>query len=300
MIATIKKFNRCVTNNMNIEEIALKMELLERQNLSKSAEITNYTQSALTSKVKKMESEIGQEVFKRTPQGLKLTEVGDHYLQFLKKVAHDYEEFLHRIGSTQTSIHFGTSHTTIKIYGAAIMNALQTSHSPIDVDFTVESSTSLNHRVHHAELDCALTSNPLKHYADLHYDLIATETFEVISSPAHVIDFEQRTPVTLLVLSKGCMYSKALAQWLTNKQIPFTMKEIKSVSSILDFLEIEHTLAVLNTKLLALYPCPDLHHYHLDNLHNVIETVFIYKKNDSKLAPIMQLKQVIESLLERN
>lgn len=300
MIATIKKFNRCVTNNMNIEEIALKMELLERQNLSKSAEITNYTQSALTSKVKKMESEIGQEVFKRTPQGLKLTEVGDHYLQFLKKVAHDYEEFLHRIGSTQTSIHFGTSHTTIKIYGAAIMNALQTSHSPIDVDFTVESSTSLNYRVHHAELDCALTSNPLKHYADLHYDLIATETFEVISSPAHVIDFEQRTPVTLLVLSKGCMYSKALAQWLTNKQIPFTMKEIKSVSSILDFLQIEHTLAVLNTKLLALYPCPDLHHYHLDNLHNVIETVFIYKKNDSKLAPIMQLKQVIESLLERN
>ncbi|XRD26599.1 hypothetical protein AABM34_09990 [Lysinibacillus fusiformis] len=44
---------------MNIEEIAIKIELLERQNLSKSAEITNYTQSALTSKVKKMESEIG-------------------------------------------------------------------------------------------------------------------------------------------------------------------------------------------------------------------------------------------------
>lgn len=38
---------------MNIEEIALKIEMLERQNLSKSAEITNYTQSALTSKVKK-------------------------------------------------------------------------------------------------------------------------------------------------------------------------------------------------------------------------------------------------------
>ena len=56
------------------------------------------------------------------------------------------------------------------------------------------------------------------------------------------------------------------------------MKEIKSVSSILDFLEIEHTLAVLNTKLLALYPCPDLHFYDLDGLHSVIETVYIYKK----------------------
>lgn len=232
-----------------------------------------------------MEREIGQEVFKRTPQGLKLTEVGDHYLQFLKKVAQNYEDFLHSIGPTQTHIHMGTSHTTIKIYGPSIMNALQASQSPIDVDFTVESSTSLNHKVHLAEIDCALTSNPIKHYSDLHYDVIATETFEVISSSAHIIDFEQRTPVTLLVLSKGCMYTHALAQWLTEKQVPFTMKEIKSVSSILDFLEIEHTLAVLNTKLLALYPCPDLYFYELDNLHHIIETVFIHKKDDSSSPP---------------
>ncbi len=180
------------------------------------------------------------------------------------------------------------------------MNALQTSRSPIDVDFTVESSTALNHKVHLAEIDCALTSNPIKHYSDLHYDVLATETFEVISSTAPIIDFEQRTPVTLLVLSKGCMYTHALAQWLTDKQVSFTMKEIKSVSSILDFLEIEHTLAVLTTKLLALYPCPDLHFYDLDGLHNAIETVYIYKKDDSKQPFILQLKQVIESLLEQN
>lgn len=82
MIGSIKIFNRCVTIDMNREEIALKIELLERQNLSKSAEITNYTQSALTSKVKKMEAEIGQEVFKRTTQGLKITDVGMRYLHF--------------------------------------------------------------------------------------------------------------------------------------------------------------------------------------------------------------------------
>ena len=40
-----------------------------------------------------MEREIGQDIFKRTPQGLKLTEVGQHYLQFLKKVAEQYEDF---------------------------------------------------------------------------------------------------------------------------------------------------------------------------------------------------------------
>lgn len=298
MIGAIKIFNRCVTTDMNLEEIALKIELLERQNLSKSAEMTNYTQSALTSKVKKMEAEIGQEVFKRTTQGLKITDVGIQYLHFLKLVAQEYEEFLQAIGSAQSTIHFGTSHTTIKIYGAPIMSALQTNNSLIDVDFTVESSTSLNQKVHSTEMDCALTSNPIKHYPDLNYDLIATETFEVISNNKQLIDFQQRTPVTLLVLSKGCMYSRAMVEWLKDEQIPFTIKEIKSVSSILDFLQIDNTIAVLNTKLIHLYNYSNIHFYDLKKLNKVIETVFIYKKNNQQHSPIFQLKKIIESLLE--
>jgi len=298
MIGAIKIFNRCVTTDMNIEEIALKIELLERQNLSKSAEMTNYTQSALTSKVKKMEAEIGQEVFKRTTQGLKITDVGIQYLHFLKLVAQEYEGFLQAIGPAQTTIHFGTSHTTIKIYGAPIMSALQTNNSSIDVDFTVESSTSLNQKVHNTEMDCGLTSNPIKHYPDLNYDLIATETFEVISNNKLLIDFQQRTPVTLLVLSKGCMYSRAMVEWLKDEQIPFTIKEIKSVSSILDFLQIDNTIAVLNTKLIHLYNYSNIHFYDLKELNKVIETVFIYKKNNQQHSPIFQLKKIIESLLE--
>ncbi|MEY9972032.1 DNA-binding transcriptional LysR family regulator [Lysinibacillus sp. RC46] len=284
---------------MNIEEIALKIEILERQNLSKSAEITNYTQSALTSKVKKMEGEIGQEVFKRTPQGLKITNVGTQYLKFLKLITQEYDEFLQEIGLTQTKskITLGTSHTTIKIYGASIMNALQTNNIPLDVDFTVESSTSLNEKIHNAEMDCALTSNPIKHYPDVNYDLIATETFEVISNNSYIIDFEKRSPVTLLVLSRGCMYTRAMAEWLKKNEVPFTMKEIKSVSSILDFLQIDNTIAVLNTKLIDLYNYSNIHYYDLPQLNKVIETVFIYKKNESQQSSIFQLKHVIKSLL---
>ncbi|QPQ31175.1 LysR family transcriptional regulator [Lysinibacillus sp. JNUCC 51] len=284
---------------MNIEEIALKIEILERQNLSKSAEMTNYTQSALTSKVKKMEGEIGQEVFKRTPQGLKITNVGTQYLKFLKLITEEYDEFLQGIGSAQTNtkITLGTSHTTIKIYGASIMNALQTNNIPLDIDFIVESSTSLNQKIHNTEMDCALTSNPIKHFPNLNYDVIATETFEVISNNSYIIDFEKRSPVTLLVLSRGCMYTRAMAEWLKKNEVPFTMKEIKSVSSILDFLQIDNTIAVLNTKLIDLYNYSNIHYYDLQQLNKVIETVFIYKKSESPQSSIFQLKHIIKSLL---
>ncbi|MEG0259842.1 MAG: LysR family transcriptional regulator [Lysinibacillus sp.] len=284
---------------MNIEEIALKVELLNRQNLSKSAEVTSYTQSALTSKVKKMEAEIGQPVFKRTPKGLKITDVGIQYKNFLELITQEYKQFLHDIDPEQisTNVNFGASHTTIKIYGTSIVNALNSNNIPLDVDFTVESSNAINEKVHNAEMDCALMSKPLKDYPDLNYDIIATETFEVISNDSCIIHFNERTPITLLVLSKGCMYTRVIVEWLTDKQIPYNMKEIKSVSSILDFLQIDNSIAVLNTKLIPLYHSTNIHCYDLQ-LNNVINTVFVYKKSDSKQDKIVQLKNIIQSIVE--
>lgn len=283
---------------MNIEEIALKIEILNRQNLSKSAEITNYTQSALTSKVKKMEKEIGQPVFNRTPQGLKITDVGIQYKNYLELITQEYEGFLQAIGSEQANmkVNIGASHTTIKIYGAAIVNALNNNNISLDVDFTVESSNSLNEKVHNAEMDCALISKPIKIYPDLNYDIIATETFEVISSDSLIINFNERIPLTLLVLSKGCMYTRAIVEWLKDNQIPFNIKEIKSVSSILDFLQIENSIAVLNTKLIDLYKFTNIHSYNLP-LDNLIHTVFTYKKSENEQKNIIQLKNVIQCIL---
>ncbi|AXN40965.1 LysR family transcriptional regulator [Peribacillus butanolivorans] len=282
---------------MNIEEIALKIEILNRQNLSKSAEITNYTQSALTAKVKKMESEIGKPVFKRTPQGLKITSVGTQYQNYLQLITQEYEEFLQSIGAYQlnSKVNFGTSHTTLKIYGAPLANMLNTKDIQLDVDFAVDSSNAINQKVHNSELDCALISEPIKKYPDLAYDIVATETFEIISSNDHIINFDQKTPITLLVLSKGCMYTRAVVDWLMDNQLQYNLKEIKSISSIQDFLQISNTIAVLNTKLIDLYNYTNIHYYNL-NFDNVLNTVFIYKKNESKQNNILQLKNVLETI----
>ncbi|HDR7353286.1 LysR substrate-binding domain-containing protein [Bacillus wiedmannii] len=282
---------------MNIEEIAIKIEILNRQNLSKSAEITSYTQSALTAKVKKMESEIGKLVFKRTPQGLKITSVGTQYLKYLQLITQEYLEFLQSIDAYQVNsiVNFGTSHTTLKIYGAPIANSLNARDTQLDVDFAVDSSNAINQKVHNSELDCALISEPIKKYPDLVYDIVATETFEIISSNDHIINFDQKTPITLLVLSKGCMYTRAVVDWLMNNQIQYKLKEIKSISSIQDFLQISNTIAVLNTKLIDLYNYTNIHYYNL-TFNNVINTVFIYKKNESKQNNILQLKNVLETI----
>lgn len=126
---------------------------------------------------------------------MKITSVGTQYRNYLQLITQEYEEFLQSIGAYQVNfkVNFGTSHTTLKIYGAPIANTLNTKDIQLDVDFAVDSSNALNEKVHNSELDCALISNPIKKYPDLAYDLIATETFEIISSNNHIINFNQKS-----------------------------------------------------------------------------------------------------------
>ncbi|MFJ7932709.1 LysR substrate-binding domain-containing protein, partial [Peribacillus sp. NPDC096448] len=212
-------------------------------------------------------------------------------------ISQEYEEFLQNIGAFQTNskVDFGTSHTTLKIYGAHIANTLNMNDIQMDVDFAVDSSNAINQKVHNSELDCALISEPINKYPDLTYDIVATETFEIISSKDHILNFNCKTPITLLVLSIGCMYTRAVTEWLMNNQIPYKLKEIKSISSIQDFLQISNTIAVLNTKLIDLYNYTNVHYYNL-SFNNVINTVFVFKMNDGEQNHIVQLKNVLKTI----
>ena len=89
---------------MNFEELPSKIDILVRENLSQTAERMNYTQSTLTSKVKKMESDVGHPLFNRTPKGLKRTYAGNLYLNFLKQTLQSYQELIDQI-SDQTLVY---------------------------------------------------------------------------------------------------------------------------------------------------------------------------------------------------
>ncbi len=78
-----------------------------------------------------------------------------------------------------------------------------------------------------------------------------------------------------------------------NNQIPYKLKEIKSISSIQDFLQISNTIAVLNTKLIDLYNYTNIHFYKL-SFNNVINTVFVYKMNDGEQNNIVQFQKCSE------
>ncbi len=65
----------------------------EEENITKAAEKLFVSQPSLSQRIKKVEDELGQELFVRTPAGLQLTEAGHLFVEMAHRVLHEYEMF---------------------------------------------------------------------------------------------------------------------------------------------------------------------------------------------------------------
>lgn len=66
-------------------------------NLSRAAEELYVTQPTLTARLKSLETEIGQELFVRTPRGVRLTEAGRRFLPYAERAAASLREGRERL-----------------------------------------------------------------------------------------------------------------------------------------------------------------------------------------------------------
>lgn len=232
---------------MDIEKYRLHYLILEQQNLSQTARTTNYTQSTLSARVQKMEQELGAAVFQRTSFGLQITEAGILYKNFLRQTCEHYELLQQQLLVQPTQITLGMSRSSIHLYGSEIAKALQQQgNSP---NFIIKTSGIINGQVRRNELSYAIISEPVQFFEDVRYTILADEFFDIVSH--HAIQLKPNQPdFTLLVLSKTCVYTTKVVQWLESENINYQLKEIDSVGTIKDLLQLPRMAAVLNTKLI--------------------------------------------------
>ena len=232
---------------MDIEKYRLHYLILEQQNLSQTARTTNYTQSTLSARVQKMEQELGTSVFQRTTTGLQITEAGILYKNFLRQTCEQYELLQQQLLIQPTQITLGMSRSSIHLYGSVIAKALQQQgNSP---NFIIKTSGIINGQVHRNELSYAIISEPVQFFDEVNYSVLADEFFDLTSR--HPLTLSPNQPAfTLLVLSKTCVYTTKIVQWLESENIAYHLKEIDSVGTIKDLLQLPRMAAVLNTKLI--------------------------------------------------
>lgn len=95
---------------MSIEQIICFLAIVNHGSFTEAAYQENISQSSISKQIKKLEDEIGVELFSRNKNKIKLTSAGYEFLKFAKEANFAYYNMLNSI-----SIYKGTAVQTIRI-----------------------------------------------------------------------------------------------------------------------------------------------------------------------------------------
>lgn len=93
---------------MTIRQMELFVLAYERRNLTRAAEALYMTQSAVTQNLKKMEEELGVQLFERGNRRLQPSPAGERFYQHAKRILDEYEKTLAELASSgeQMSLYY--------------------------------------------------------------------------------------------------------------------------------------------------------------------------------------------------
>ena len=88
---------------MEMKDLEIFKEVARQNNITKAAATFNYVQSNITSRLSKLEKEVGQSLLIRTNKGVFLTNEGKIFLQYVDQILHLQKEAMQAIHAQNPS-----------------------------------------------------------------------------------------------------------------------------------------------------------------------------------------------------
>src|SRR5437868_2515840 len=86
---------------MDFSSLDCFLTIAREKSITKASQLLHITQPALTSKIKKLENEIGAQLLERSRQGVKLTIEGTHFLTKALKISYEYNQVYEEINKNK-------------------------------------------------------------------------------------------------------------------------------------------------------------------------------------------------------
>ena len=240
---------------MNTKQLYYVLTLAQEGSFSRAAEALNITQPSLSQYIKKIEKQIGLELFDRTNGDVRLTDAGCVYIEAGRKIL-DIE---HRMENSFTDL--STYKTGSLIIGAApyraasmlpaIANAFKTLHPGMYLIVREGTTSELVEGMEHGEYDLALTLLPIderlftwKKVMEEELVLAVPRSYSSISAaviperkfPAIKVEELNRKP--LVMLTETQYMQKQLNNLVIDYKIkPTTAAVVKSLEAQIEFVK---------------------------------------------------------------
>jgi len=170
----------------------------------------NTVQSNVTTRIKRLEQEVGTELFYRKGRGLELAPPGQVLLNYARQILQLESQAsiaIHQVGEQTGELRIGTMETFAALRLPPALKTLRQTHQGIQLRVVTDTSSALTKRVLDHKLDCAFAGGPVEH-PDLITKEISQEELVLVHAKG---DHSNQLP--LILFREGCAYRARALTW---------------------------------------------------------------------------------------
>lgn len=218
---------------MEFKDLEIFQLVAEKGTITEAAKELNYVQSNLTSRIRKLETEMKTPLFNRHRRGMSLTPEGKKLLTYSKKILSLKEEMEKSVQTNQEpsgKLEIGTVESVIHL--PTILSSYVKRYKEVDLSIFTGVTESLISEVLNHRLDGAFVTE-----TSFPPEIVTHEVFQenlVLISADHLSDLEELKEESILCFSEGCGYRARLMKWFNDQDItPKKMMEFGTLETIL-------------------------------------------------------------------
>lgn len=151
---------------MDEKDIQIILTLAEHQNLSRTAERLYLTQPALTSRIRRLEDDLGGKLLQRTSKGVLFTPAGETVFQYAKDLSILLRQMRERVKSEKGGIsgllHLGCSTQYARYRAPTILSQFLQDYPNISIDIVADRSINIQRELNRDSFSAAIIRGDFK------------------------------------------------------------------------------------------------------------------------------------------
>jgi DNA-binding transcriptional LysR family regulator len=277
-------------------------EAVARQGgMGRAATELNTVQSNVTSRIRRLESELKVALFRRHARGVEPTEAGRRLLPYATEIARLLREARQAAvddGTPRGRLVVGSLETTAALRIADKLAAYVAAYPEVDLVLRTGTTAELIGEVSNRKLDGALVCGPVRDRA-LVVEPVFAEELVLLTAPrmASLDEVVRNSKVRIVVLRAGCSYRQRLEELLARRGIPARrILEFGTLEAIIACVAAGLGITLLPRALIGpIWDTDSVAIHSLPRREGVVETVFIRRRDAVPSAAVTAFLAMIRS-----
>ena len=286
---------------MDLRQLEMFHSVAEHSSFTQAGEHLHVAQSAISRKVKLLEQELGETLFRRANKRVCLTPAGEVLLRYTRRI---FQELCHACLDVsnvsrlnRSTVRIGSGMTACMYQLPPVLERFQARYPNIDIQVVTGSTSDLLVQIENSMLDLGVVMLPVVSQ-NLEAVPFATEEMVVVTSPRHPLFHKRRSlcladlaDQPMILFSRASATRKLIDRHFQNAGfLPKVAMEAETVATIKPLVRINLGISILPLPaVIAEAQRGELRYIRIRGMPMVREIGLVYLKSDELPKPLRDL-----------